>query len=80
MNEKLLQKLQIGRFQAGDVVRHYRKERLYRVLGARWRSETILVLNVKTGEEEIIHPRLLREVTEPLLVIAAHSVVAKSEL
>jgi hypothetical protein len=63
--------LNLKRYKKHDVVRHYRHDTIYVVLGGRWRSECLNLLNPATGEREIMHPRFLDPVEEGMLVLAA---------
>ena len=74
MNPALRQRLQLDLFGCDDIVTHYLRGGIYRVLHRHPRSETLLLLNVETGLRETWHPKHLREVTDPMLVIAASAV------
>jgi len=63
--------LNLKRFKKYDVVRYYRSDEVYVVLGGRWRSELLTLLNPKTGERVLYHPRFLDPVNEAMLVLAA---------
>jgi hypothetical protein len=64
-------KLNIGRFQKLDVVRHYRTRVIYVVLNKRWRSETLALFNVETREIEVHHPNCLDLEDTAMVVLAA---------
>lgn len=63
--------LNLKRYEKYDVVRHYRTEEIFVVLGERWRSELLSLLNPKTGERVLYHPRFLDPCNEAMLVLAA---------
>jgi hypothetical protein len=63
--------LNLKRYRKHDVVRHYRTDEIYVVLGGRWRSELLSLLDPKTGEKTLYHPRFLDPCEEAMLVLAA---------
>ena len=63
--------LNLTKYAKYDVVRHYRSGQIYVVLGGRWRSELLSLLNPETGETTQGHPRFLDPCTEAMLVLAA---------
>lgn len=64
--------LNLKRYKHLDVVRHWRTEQIYVVLGgSRWRSELLRLFNPETGEEAAYHPRWLDPCEEAMLVLAA---------
>ncbi len=63
--------LNLERYRYLDVVRHYRTEQIYVVLGRAWRSELLRVFNPETGRRTLYHPRFLDPVEEAMLVLAA---------
>lgn len=64
-------RLNVGRFQKMDVVRHFRSGTIYVVANKRWRSETLNLFNAETGEYEIHHPRFLDLEDTGMVVLAA---------
>jgi len=75
MNEGIRARLNVGRFQEGDVVTHCRYGGFYRVVKQTWRGETLVLKNldrrVKLLDQVIYHPRFLCPVENAMVVLAA---------
>jgi hypothetical protein len=63
--------LNLKRYHKHDVVRHYRSGAVYVVLGGRWRSECLNLLDPVSGDSAIFHPSHLDPCEEEMLVLAA---------
>jgi hypothetical protein len=62
--------LNLTKYERGDAVTHWRYGGVYRVVRKRWRSELLMLLDLATEKEVIVHPKWLDPITNPLLVLA----------